>query len=335
MHTVCYVNVALKSPSNFYLVIFFLTVEGKHQHITDTAILTHENDTWYGVSRYPPTKRPPSNYTGQNVTNPAVMAGISMSPNARPSQYKVSVSGNQNPNGYVTASQVEATYPYAQPPANPPPNAAQSAPSPNVGQLPNKSNQAATPAEFAVPPPQQKAQEKGSPSDEKQQKEELQSPQWVKPPLSKLTWQPVKEQASNDILDIKLEQRPVKLEPSKPEAQQHNPAAPPQPQPAPQKVPSAKNYPIDLILLKEQPLLGLKPEQTGGNNQMASAQGARPVVNSAPNQYAQSPAFQPVLSSSAPYNAIQPQQAYAQQQVQTTQQNQQYQQGKAGNNLFG
>ena len=312
--------------------MFFLTVEGKHQHITDTAILTHENDTWYGVSRYPPTRRPPSNYTDHNVTNPAVMAGISMNPNARPAQYKVSVSGSQNPNGYVTASQVEATYPYAQPPAIPPPNAAQSAPSPNAGQLPYKPNQATIPVEYAVPPPQQNVEGKKLPSDAKQQKEEPQSPQGVKLPPSKLNLQPVKEQDSNDILDIKLEQRPVKLEPSsssEPVAQPYNPAAAPQPQPGPQKVPSAKNYPIDLILLKEQPLLGIKPEQTGGSNQMASAQGARPVANSAPNQYAQSPAVQPVLSSSAPYNAIQPQQAYAQQRVQPAQQNQQYQEGKA------
>ena len=261
-----------------------------------------------------------------------------MNNNAKPSEYKVSVSGSQNPNGYLTVSQVEAKYPAA--PVNSPPMEKQNAAVGNAGQPATKADQSATSVDYVVPPPQQIFDGTTSGLNEKQQQQQQPPvPQGLKQP-GQATSQPSNKQTNNDILDIKLEERPVKQEPassSKPAAI----SAVPHPRPAPQKVPSAKNYPIDLVLLKEQPLLGVKPEGTESNLQPTYVKLARPLerpaqvqgsntqsqqkVGSAP---ADSQGYKPTLVSSPPYNAIQPQQAYAQQQTQATQQTQQYQQGK-------
>ena len=285
---------------------------------------------------------PPSNYTNQVAGNPAVMAGLSMSPNARPSQYKVSVSGSQNPNGYVTSSQVEAQYASAQRPVYPPPTSNQNGALPSVSQPVNKGSQSPTSVEYVVPPPRQVFDGTVAGSNFEQQKEQREHPLEVKQ-LGQANPQPMNEANSNDILDVKLEKRPVKQEP----ASSSKPAAPPavpQPQPAPQKVPSAKNYPIDLVLLKEQPFLGMKPEGSESSHQLMSVKLSKPVEKPAQLQNlqvqqpqgqaiapVQSVGSEPVLASSAKQTTIQPQQIYMQQQIQTASRNQSYQQGKTGN----
>ena len=303
-------------------------LEGTHQHVTDNAILTHENDSWYGVSRYPPTKIPPSNKTEQKTANPAVAASLSMPANGQPSEYKVSVAGSQNPDGYVTSSQVEAKYPVGQLPSYPPQtayyqnNAAQ-----GTSQAGNKTYQAVKSVEYLVPPPQQVYDGTTSGSQQQPKKQQQQQQQVLKP--QSLSQQPApaasQQPKDNDILDVELEKRPSQQPPPPPLV--------PQPKPAPQKVPSAKNYPIDLVLLKEQPLLGSKADKAENSHQLLSVKLTKPVqtesVQEVPQQKPQSvpaqlPSNQPAQVSSAPSSAAQ-----QQQQVNTQQQpSQGYQQSK-------
>ena len=257
-----------------------------------------------------------------------------MNNNAKPSEYKVSVSGSQNPYGYLTVSQVGAKYlAYSSPKEK------QNAEVGRAGQPASTTDQTATSVEYVVPPPQQIFDGTTSGTNAKPQQQQSPIPQGTEQ-AGQATTQPSNKQTSNDILDIKLEERPVKQEP----ASSSKPAIPSvvsQPRPAPQKVPSAKNYPIDLVLLKEQPLLGIKPEGTEGGYQPTADKLTRPLEKPAQVQDsntqsqqkvgstpAESLQYKPVPVSSPQYSAVQPQQAYAQQQTQTTQQNQPYQQGK-------
>lgn len=250
-----------------YIDEYLFIVEGEHKHLTDNAILTHVNDSWYGVSRYPPTKIPSVNVSGEAAPNPQVAAGLSLNPSA--SEYKVSVSGSQNADGYVTASQVEARYPVGQLPAYPPPMSYyQNAAVANASQSQNPVYQKLPTSENTLPSSQQTYGQAQPQAASQQPGPALKAP---------------KETSGNDILDLKLEQRPV-LQSSKPQQQIPVAAVGPAatslgPQPAPQKIPSAKNYPIDLFLLAQP---GAKQGEPAANHQLTSVKLTAPAGTATP-----------------------------------------------------
>ncbi len=214
--------------------------------MTEDAILTHDNDSWTGVSRYPPTRMPSVGATNGSAS---AAAGISVPAGGQPATYNVQVSGNKNDNGYATvASKVEATYPAVPQQAN-----AQGAGSVPAAKPAAKPQASASGVEYVVPPPSQIFD------------------------ASSKSLEPTKQAPA--ALQRVNAQTPPQQQPQTPKVEGVNTPIYPQSvpvvatnvtAPAGPKIPSAKNYPIDLIWLAESRKTGLKILKTSEGHQLMS-----------------------------------------------------------------